>query len=731
MGAKVINASWGGPDNSAALLTAISNARAAGIIFVTAAGNDAENLDNVPSYPASYNLDNIVVVGASTRSDTIDTSYSNYGANSVDLFAPGSGIYSTYDTYDGAYTTMSGTSMAAPHVTGVVALMGARFSNLTYNQIISRLLASVDVIPSMTGKCKSGGRVNLAKALGPNPTANFAASRLSGQPPLSVTFTNLSLGELRSLSWDFGDGMPLNTNNNPTHVFARNGDFRVQLTVIGTNGQTNAFDETVKISSNYQFISENYAWIDPSGMAPLTLSDNGVSDAQPLSFVFRFYDQTFESIYVAANGVLGFNNSGLTTTSNNSLTNSPEPKGIICPYWDNLNPGAGGAIYAGVVGDAPHRRFVASWVDVPRNSSPVPVTFQAILEEDTREIVFQYLETHPETTRGGAKRATVGVESPTGTTAALYTYDGSPYVLKNYTALRAKARAYTYLLAHSESIALRAVQGIGLTTTNTLILENAGNQPLQYSLAIPASWLDQSASAGFNGTLVGGQTQAIPLALTDAALALAPGFYQAGLTVSNTTDGAGNTTLPVTLEIQAPNAILELVPPVSNSFTGGLGGPFSPDFITVRLHNAGNIPLNWAGSTNDSWFKLSTSAGFLAPGASSDIRISLTPAAADDLSGTHAGSAFFRDANSAAPALEVPVLLDVRAKITPTAASIVNGQFQGQLTFPVDGPYIIEVSEDLQTWTEWAANATQNGQSVTFQDSLDNGAHRFYRLRGQ
>jgi hypothetical protein len=189
-------------------------------------------------------------------------------------------------------------------------------------------------------------------------------------------------------------------------------------------------------------------------------------------------------------------------------------------------------------------------------------------------------------------------------------------------------------------------------------------------------------------------------------------------------------TIPVTLEVQEPNAVLEIIPPVSNSFSGGLGGPFSPDFITVRLHNTGNVSLNWIASTNASWLQLSATSGSLSAGANSDVGISLAPGADDELSGIHNASAFFSDADSGAGALEQTVSLDVRAKITPSAASIVNGQFQGQLTFPVDGAYVIEVSDDLQTWTEWNVDATHNGQSVTFQEALDGATHRFYRLRG-
>src|SRR4029079_12807450 len=114
----------------------------------------------------------------------------------------------------------SGTSMAAPHVAGALALMKTRFTRLDSSQIIARLLATVDVLPDLNGKCKTGGRLNLARALGSDPTASFVASKLSGEPPLAVSFTNLTLGATRSILWDFGDATPISTNSDPTHVFA-------------------------------------------------------------------------------------------------------------------------------------------------------------------------------------------------------------------------------------------------------------------------------------------------------------------------------------------------------------------------------------------------------------------------------------------------------------------------------------------------------------------------------
>src|SRR6185369_2337415 len=196
-------------------------------------------------------------------------------------------------------------SMAAPHVAGALALMKARFPAMNSSQLISRLLSTVDVLPALVGKCKTGGRLNLARALGSDPTANFVSSKLSGAPPLAVSFTNMTLGAVKTVSWDFGDGTPVTTNDNPTHVFAGTGKFDVRLTVIGTNGRTNSFDQPVQVTANYEIVSEPYSWVEGSGLAPLGLADNGVTQPIRLPFLFRFYGQVYGSIYIGANGILG------------------------------------------------------------------------------------------------------------------------------------------------------------------------------------------------------------------------------------------------------------------------------------------------------------------------------------------------------------------------------------------------------------------------------------------
>jgi subtilisin family serine protease len=169
-GAHVINASWGSNSfHSLALRDAIASARDADIIFVAAAGNAAVNNDLAPLYPASYDLDNIISVAATTRSDTLAT-FANYGATTVHLGAPGQPVFSCWNTADNAYTNLSGTSMAAPIVAGACALARARYPQENYQQIIQRVLNAVDPLPGLAGKCVTGGRLNLQKLVNGPPT---------------------------------------------------------------------------------------------------------------------------------------------------------------------------------------------------------------------------------------------------------------------------------------------------------------------------------------------------------------------------------------------------------------------------------------------------------------------------------------------------------------------------------------------------------------------------------
>lgn len=187
-GARIINASWGFT-NSLALSNAVYSLRDSNIIIVAACGNNATNIDLYPTYPASYQFDNVVTVAATSTNDTL-SAYSNYGATSVHLGAPGDQIYSTFAASDSYYYTESGTSFAAPYVTGALALMLTKYPSETYQQIIARLLNGTDPLPALAGKCVTGGRLNLQNALSPPikltviPTASGAPFQLqlSGGP---------------------------------------------------------------------------------------------------------------------------------------------------------------------------------------------------------------------------------------------------------------------------------------------------------------------------------------------------------------------------------------------------------------------------------------------------------------------------------------------------------------------------------------------------------------------
>jgi subtilisin family serine protease len=159
----IISASWGSTMYSKALEDVIREAGEEGILFIAASGNASADADRSPHYPASYNLPNVISVAALNRQDEL-ASFSNYGAKSVHIAAPGAEILSTW--LGGEFREASGTSMATPEVAGVAALVLAAEPNLSMKQLRERLLKSVDKLDSLNGKVSSGGRINAAKAVG-------------------------------------------------------------------------------------------------------------------------------------------------------------------------------------------------------------------------------------------------------------------------------------------------------------------------------------------------------------------------------------------------------------------------------------------------------------------------------------------------------------------------------------------------------------------------------------
>ncbi|MBN2000968.1 S8 family serine peptidase, partial [candidate division KSB1 bacterium] len=184
MGVQVLSNSWGGSGFSEALKDAVQYAMDHDILFVAAAGNNGEDTDVTPEYPACYDVDNVISVAASDHNDAralwgsggggdncgivCSSAYaalpgSNYGATTVDLAAPGKEIYSTIP--GDQYANMTGTSMSTPFVAGAAALLMSNKTGLSVMDIKNRILSTADKLSSFDGITVSGGRLNVAALL--------------------------------------------------------------------------------------------------------------------------------------------------------------------------------------------------------------------------------------------------------------------------------------------------------------------------------------------------------------------------------------------------------------------------------------------------------------------------------------------------------------------------------------------------------------------------------------
>lgn len=224
MGAHVLSNSWGGGGFSQTLLDSIKRSNDAGAIFIAAAGNEYNNNDNSPTYPSTYQVENVMSVAAiDNRGAKAD--FSNYGKKTVHLGAPGVNVMSTTG---GGYKSFSGTSMATPHVAGVAALLWANEPNLTAAEVKERLVATVRPLASMKGKTRTGGMVDAYGAL-----TNTQA------PPDANDPTNWA-----TVSMDIKSESPYKPNTNQTF----------QISVPGAK-EFAIYFEKFNVESGYDFVT--------------------------------------------------------------------------------------------------------------------------------------------------------------------------------------------------------------------------------------------------------------------------------------------------------------------------------------------------------------------------------------------------------------------------------------------------------------------------------------------
>lgn len=313
-----------------------------------------------------------------------------------------------------------------------------------------------------------GGSTPTPGALTVSPATGLAASGNVGGPfsPVSASYTLTNSGG-SSINWSASKTAAWTSLSATSGTLAAGASTTVTVSVnSGANGlaagsysDTVTFANTTNGSGNtsravsltvngaappppppsgaYRAEPATFSWIDPTAHTLVPLQNDNFSYAQTIPFNFPYYGKTYNRVYIGSNGLLGFSPTGLYNYYNSSLPASYYPNAAICPYWDNLDPAASGAsVRVGVTGSAPNRKYVVTWVNVPSAYSySAKFTFQAVFEETTGDITFQYANVYPYDYYYGAGRsATIGIENETGSEACLYSYNRAS--VSNYQAIR-------------------------------------------------------------------------------------------------------------------------------------------------------------------------------------------------------------------------------------------------------------------------------------------------------
>jgi subtilisin family serine protease len=415
MGVRILSNSWGGGGYSSALMTAIENAKNQGVLFVAAAGNAGTNNDSSPQYPANYSVSNVISVAATNHLDGL-ASFSCYGKQTVHIAAPGVNILSTVP---GGYAWYSGTSMAAPHVSGVAALLLSMNPSMSLPELKDRLIWTGDSIAALQDTTITGRRLNAYNALAAehalrviSPTGEsqwstgfrytVSWSSIGAQSTVSLYLAKGGeiLGTIAehitnqsSYSWNIPEDLEPGNDytiviedgiiSGQSEAFTLSDERVDRYTEYFTETQ-NLFDLSNKSvlfvpvdGDSYRAIAQDIEKLPESSTTGKTLrlgDDDSILVPLTLSPVV-FYGQSYTGIYVGSNGYITF---GQTDQEYRPSLSTHFSKPRLSILFHDLNPAGGGTVSWKELND----RVIVTWRDVPTFTRGRPNTFQAELFYD-------------------------------------------------------------------------------------------------------------------------------------------------------------------------------------------------------------------------------------------------------------------------------------------------------------------------------------------------------------